>query len=263
MSAAQKFKIPILTYHSIDESGSVISTGANVFRRQMKFLSEANFNVVSLKTLGKSLLENKILPPKTIALTFDDGFENFYSEAFPILNEYNFPATVFLVTDYCGKFNDWAGNLPTLAPRKLMDWNAIKELSNHNIEFAAHSSTHPDLTQISLSEAERELVQSKSTIEERLGVEVMDFAYPYGRFDLPVKRLAQKHFRTACSTILGKAQNGDDLFALKRVDTYYLQNEQIFRAILSGRFDSYLNFRQAMRVLKAAWYSNNKSYSLI
>lgn len=263
MSAAQKIKIPILTYHSIDESASVISTGADAFRQQLKFLSEADFNVVSLKTLGKSLLENKILPPKTIALTFDDGFQNFYSEAFPVLNEYNFPATVFLVTDYCGKFNDWTGNLPALEPSKLMDWSAIKELSNHNIEFASHSQTHPDLTQISAREVERELVQSKSTIEERLGIEVTDFAYPYGKYNSPVRQLAKKHFTTACTTRLGKARNGDDLFSLKRVDTYYLQNEQFFRAILSTGFDLYLSFRQAMRDLKAAWYSNNNSYSLI
>ncbi len=250
MSIAQTSKIPILTYHSIDESGSVISTSPDTFRKQMQFLAGADFNIVSLKTLGESLLENAALPPKTIVLTFDDGFQNFYTSAFPVLNEYNFPATVFLITDYCGKFNDWAGNLLTLEPSKLMDWDEIKELSKNNIEFAAHSRTHPDLTKLNTDKAAREIVESKLVIEERLGVEVTDFAYPYGNYNLPVKQLTEKHFRTACSTRLGKVQAGDDLFSLKRVDTYYLSNDRVFNSILSPNFNLYLNFRQILRDLK-------------
>ena len=257
MNIAQTTKIPILTYHSIDNGGSIISTRAETFRAQMKFLSENNFNVVSLKIFGKHLAENKNLPPKTIVLTFDDGFENFYTTAFPVLNEYNFTATVFLITDYCGKFNNWSSNLPMPKSSKLMNWKEIKELSDYNIEFAAHSRTHPDLTKISLAEAEREMVESKLAIENALGVEVTDFAYPYGAFNSAVRSLAGKHFKTACSTNLGKVKSADDLFSLKRIDAYYLQNEQIFQSILSVKFDLYLSFRQAMRDLKAAWY--NKS----
>ncbi len=250
MNEAQTTKIPILTYHSIDKSGSVISTSPETFRKQMQILGDADFNVISLKTLGKSLLENAALPPKTIVLTFDDGFQNFYTTAFPVLNEYNFPATVFLITDYCGKFNDWSGNLPALERSKLMDWNEIKEISKNNIEFAAHSRTHPDLTKLNTDKAAREIVESKLTVEERLGTEVTDFAYPYGKYNLPVKQLTEKHFRTACSTRLGKVQAGDDLFSLKRVDTYYLSNDRVFNSILSPNFNLYLNFRQILRDLK-------------
>ncbi len=250
MSEAQKTKIPILTYHSIDKSGSVISTDPATFRRQMDFISANAFNVISLKTLGKNLLENLPMPPKTIVFTFDDGFQNFYTTAFPVLNEYKFPATVFLITDYCGKFNDWSGNLPTLERSRLMDWDEIKELNKNNIDFAAHSRTHPDLTKLRADDAACEILESKIIIEERLGVEVTDFAYPYGKYDLTAKRLASKHFRTACSTRLGKVQAGDDLFALKRVDTYYLSNDRIFNSIFSLNFNFYLNFRQALRDLK-------------
>jgi len=250
MNEAQTTEIPVLTYHSIDNSGSVISTDPKTFRKQMQILADADFNVVSLKTLGKSLLENAALPPKTIVLTFDDGFQNFYTTAFPVLNKYNFPATVFLITDYCGKFNDWAGNLPTLEPSKLMDWSEIKELSKNNIEFAAHSRTHPDLTKLNTEKAAREMVESKLTVEERLGVEVTDFAYPYGKYNLPVKQITEKHFRTACSTRLGKVKAGDDFFALKRVDAYYLSNDRVFNSILSDNFNLYLDFRQILRDLK-------------
>jgi peptidoglycan/xylan/chitin deacetylase (PgdA/CDA1 family) len=136
-----------------------------------------------------------------------------------------------------------------------MDWSEIKELNNNGIEFATHSRTHLDLTRISIEEARREMVESKSAVENNLGVEVTDFAYPYGKYNAPVKSVAEEHFRTACSVRLGKAQFGDDLFSLKRLDAYYLSNENFFRSILSTDFDWYMSFRQAMRDIKAACYN--------
>lgn len=255
MKAAQNEKLPILTYHSIDESHSIISTGKETFRSQMKFLSENAFNIVSMKTAAKFILQNRELPAKTIVLTFDDGFENFYTGAFPVLNEYNFTATVFLITDYCGKFNDWAGNLPLLRHSKLMDWSKIKELSAYNVEFASHSRTHPDLTKIPLINAEREIIESKNIIEEKLGNEVINFAYPYGAYNFEVKGLTAKYYQTSCSTAPGKARLRDDPFSLNRIDAYYLRNERIFRSLSAARFDLYMSLRRIMRDLKSSWYS--------
>ena len=243
-------KIPVLTYHSVDESGSVISTDAATFRGQMNFLKGAGFNIVSLGNLIKNFGENKNLPAKTIVLTFDDGFQNFYMEAFPILEEFGFTATVFLVTNYCEKHNDWEGNLPTLERSKLMSWSEIKELYNHGIEFGAHSLSHPDFTKISLEQVERELIESKSVIEDKLGSAVETFAYPYGKFNNAVKRLTAQNYAIACSTNLGKVNAMSDFFQLERVDTYYLKNEKIFKSLNSASFDRYLQFRQVMRNFK-------------
>lgn len=243
-------KIPILTYHSIDKSGSVISTDAATFCQQMKFLKSAGFNVVSLGNLIKNLNENNAQTAKTIVLTFDDGFQNFYAEAFPILEECGFTATVFLVTNYSEKHNDWEGNLPTLERSKLLSWSEIKELHNHGIEFGAHSLSHPDFTKIPLEEVRRELVESKKVIEDKLGSAVETFAYPYGKFNEDVKQLTAQNYAAACSTNLGKIQANSDFFALERVDTYYLKNERIFKSLDSVSFDYYLHFRQAMRKFK-------------
>ena len=250
MTISQTVKIPILTYHSIDDSGSVISTSPPVFQAQMKFLKESNFNVISLNTLVKSSDENKPLPEKSIILTFDDGFQNFYTEAYPILNKYDFTATVFLITDHCGKLNDWTGNLATLEYRKLMNWRDIKELSSQGIVFGAHSKTHPDLTKISIIDAKREMTESKLVIENQLGIKVTDFAYPYGNFNFEIKQIAAQYFKTACSTNLGKVASKDDFFSLKRLDSYYLSNQQIFRSLLSTKFDWYISLRQTMREIK-------------
>ncbi len=161
MSVKRIDRIPILTYHSIDTSGSVVSTAPEVFRRQMKSLSESGYNVVALNNLVEVLANKQTYSPKTVALTFDDGFQNFYTTAFPILKEYGFQATVFLVTDYCGKYNDWGDNLPKLPRSKLLSWQEIKELNKYGIEFGTHTRTHPDLTKIAASRVEGELFESK------------------------------------------------------------------------------------------------------
>ena len=251
MQNAEATKIPILTYHSIDESGSVISTTPKVFQRQMEFLSKTDYNVVSLKNFINSLFDGKSLPPKTIVLTFDDGFQNFYTTAFPVLEKYGFEATVFIVTDYCGKHNNWVGNPSEFPPSKILSWREIKELSDSGIEFGAHTRTHPDLTRISGVQIESEITESKSAIENALGSEVTTFAYPFGKFNSSAKRVAEKMFKAACSTNLGKVNCSSDFFSLERVDAYYLSNPKIFNSLSSKTFDRYLWFRQSLRDFKS------------
>ncbi len=251
MQVTQKVKVPILTYHSIDECGSVISTAPEVFRRQMQFLSENGYKVITLNELIDSLCEHHTPLLKTVALTFDDGFQNFLTEAFPVLEKYGFRATVFLVTDYCGKNNDWAGNPPELPPSKVLSWNEIKELHNNGIEFGGHTRTHPDLTKISDSRVESEIVESKAMIEDSLGSAVTTFAYPFGKFNSTVKRSVERSYKAACSTNLGKVRSGSDFYSLERVDTFYLSNPKIFNRLASRSFDGYMFFGQVMRDFKA------------
>ena len=244
-------KIPILTYHSIDEHRSVISTAPDVFRRQMKSMNAMGLRGISLQTLSRSWTDNNALPKNSVVLTFDDGFENFYTTAFPVLEEYGFQATVFLVTEFCGKNNDWEGNPPNFPPSKLMSWSQVKELSSRGIEFGSHTLTHPDLTRVSEARAKREVVESKATIEDALGRPVTDFAYPYGKFNNSVRQVAAQSFDSACSTNLGKAGADSDLFSLARIDAYYLSRPLIFDSLSSPMFDRYMQVRQAMRDLKA------------
>jgi len=251
MRVTQKVKVPILTYHSIDKSGSVISTAPEVFRRQMQYLSENGYKAVTLNEFISSLSEDKTPFLKTVVLTFDDGFQNFFSEAFPVLEEYGFRATVFLVTEFCGKNNDWAGNPPELPSSKVLSWEEIRQLHGLGIEFGGHSRTHPDLTKVSDSRVESEIVESKAVIENALGGEVTTFAYPFGKFNPDVKQTVEKSYKAAVSTNLGKVRAGSDLFSLERVDTYYLSNPKIFNRLSSQTFDGYLSFRQIMRDFKA------------
>jgi peptidoglycan/xylan/chitin deacetylase (PgdA/CDA1 family) len=247
MQVRQKVSIPVLTYHSIDESNSVISTKPGTFRRQMKFLHENNYRAVSLNGLVNDLNAGKAPPPKTVALTFDDGFRNFFTRAFPILQEYGFGATVFLVTGRCGKNNDWPGNPPGLPRSELLDWREIRELSDNGIDFGSHTRSHPDLTRCSPKELVPEISGSKKELQDRVGKEVATFAYPYGSFNEAVKQMVAENFKGACSTSLGKVHNGSDIFALERLDTYYLTRSGIFERLSTGHFDRYISLRRILR----------------
>jgi peptidoglycan/xylan/chitin deacetylase (PgdA/CDA1 family) len=250
-------RFPILTYHSIDAGGSVISTAPGTFRRQMLFLRDEGWRVAALERLIEDFDAGKQLPAKTAALTFDDGFRNFYEEAFPVLSEFGFGATVFLVTDFCGRNNDWSGNPKSVPRLKLLEWNQIRELSRHKIEFGAHTRTHADLTKLEARQSRAEIVGSKKTIEDAIGKQVNSFAYPYGKFDEQSKRCAAQNFRAACSVWLGKVKDSSDRFALARIDAFYLQNPFVFRAFSSPAFESYLAFRQVLRDFRSVFEFNS------
>jgi peptidoglycan/xylan/chitin deacetylase (PgdA/CDA1 family) len=247
----QKISVPVLTYHSIDASGSVVSTAPETFRRQMEFLYQNGYRAVSLGELISELMTPKPPLPKTVALTFDDGFRNFSERAFPALEKYGFRATVFLVTDFCGRYNDWAGNPKELQRSKLLGWGEIKQLSEAGIEFGSHTRTHKNLTKCLPEVLEAEIVDSKKKIEDKLGLKTTTFAYPFGSFNRDVKSVAAENFEAACSTNLGKVRPESDLFALERIDTYYLSNPEILKKLPAKSFDVYLRVRQLLRDFKA------------
>lgn len=242
-------ELPILTYHSLDDSGSVISVTPSVFAEQMRALHEAGIRTLSLPAATEALRGGRV-PAKVVVLTFDDGFENFYEHAYPVLRRYGFAATNFLVTDYCGKDNSWPTQPAHVERRPLLRWAQVREMSEAGIAFGAHSRTHPDLTRVSSGEAEEEIVASKRAIEQFLERPVESFAYPYGAYDEAVKRLTAAHFPLACSTKLDFATPASDLLALERLDMYYLRHPRLFRRLLSGEVRTYIRLRRLAREVR-------------
>lgn len=229
----------ILTYHSLDESGSVISVRPEVFARQLAALAGAGVKVVPLTEL-------RAAPGPAVALTFDDGFENI-ARAAPVLARHRFPATVFLVTDYCGKQNDWPGQWAGAPRLPLMAWSRIRELSAAGIEFGAHTATHPDLTRLDVSQAREEMLSSKRCIEDATGRPVRSFAYPYGAMSAATRALVGEHFQAGCSTRLGYVTAASSPEALERLDVYYLQRPYWFGRLFGIPARSYLAARAALR----------------
>ena len=233
------YRPTILMYHSIDDSHSAISVSPAKFRAQLHYLKETGYQVLSLAELASSLRAGRELAPKTAVLTFDDGFISTLTVVLPILKEFGFKATVFVVTGHCGDSNVWGHcsnpRFPTLT------WPQVLQLSKEGIEIGAHTVSHPKLTKIPLAWAKEEIANSKRMLEECLGQAVLSFAYPYGSYNQQVRNLVEETgFAAACTIESGTVQSGDDLFLLKRVYVRDSMSMAEFKASLTLAIDWYV-----------------------
>ncbi len=240
----------ILTYHSICTGRSPLRISPSLFAEQMEWLSH-NARLVPLTEVAAALTRKKSLPPRSVALTFDDGFRDFYTDAAPVLRRFGFAATVFLPTAYCGRTNHWPGQPKWVQEQPLLDWSQVLELAEQGFAFGGHGVTHRNLTLLSEAEAEREVLGSKSEIERRTGRPPEFFCYPYGQWNTAVRELVSRHYLGACSTAAAIAEPGSDLFALPRIDAHYIRHPRLFRALFTARFSTYVAGRRLVRRLRS------------
>lgn len=245
-------RIPILTYHSLDESGSVISVRPADFAKHMRSLHNRGLRAVSLAEL-LHVLQDQRNWERTVAITFDDGFENIYHHAMPVLAGYGFAATVFLVSDYCEKDNDWPGQAAHVPRLPLLRWSQVREMAAVGIQFGAHTKTHPNLNRLSDVAAREEILGSKKAIEDRVQHRVDAFAYPYGAYNSLTRGVVREHFGVACSADLGYVRPGCDPVALERLDAFYLRSAYLFRHLFSYRIVAYMRVRRALRDFRKNW----------
>jgi len=208
--------VPILMYHRIiDIPGDRISMPPEKFAAQMRYLRDHGFHAVSLAALHRHLAESVPLPSRPVVLTFDDGYEDNLTTALPILREYGMTGTVFVISGWVGRMNEWEAGQPRC---RLMTWEQLAEWHRAGMEIAAHTMTHPHLPRLTDEEIAKELISCKQVIEERLGIPVNFLCYPYGDVDAGVKRITQE-----CGYLGGVAifENApilrDDPYALRRV----------------------------------------------
>jgi peptidoglycan/xylan/chitin deacetylase (PgdA/CDA1 family) len=208
-------KSAILTYHSLDNSGSRISISPSRFRDHLRALAASGFRVVPLANVRDRA--------GSIAITFDDGYSNFLTEALPLLNHYRMPATVFIVSGFCGGYNEWPSRVHGLPRLRLLNWDEVREVSRFGATIGAHTVHHANLADASRAEAEREMRECKRAIEDRIGLPVGTFAYPYGAAAAAVRDLAKREFHLACGTRLRFTDSRSDPFDLPRIDAGYLR----------------------------------------
>jgi peptidoglycan/xylan/chitin deacetylase (PgdA/CDA1 family) len=243
--------IPILTYHSIDGSGSVISLSSDLFARQMAFLAERKYTTLTFAEAAERLHRRADVPERAVVLTFDDGYRSVHSEAFPVLTRFGFTATIFLVSRFCGRHNDFPGAPRAAGRLPLMNWSEIAEVQTYGIECAAHTRTHPDLRQLSGSELEAEVGGSRADLEDRLGIEIRSFAYPYGHRNARVEEAVRRHYAAACTTRMRMARPGDRSHALGRLDIYYFRRPEMHLPLSGSLLDAYLGVRQILRDMRS------------
>ena len=186
----------------------------------------------------------------SVALTFDDGYRNFADLALPVLEKLQFPATLFVVSEFCGGRNEWpdqpAGVVPSLP---LLSWEELATLPP-SIAIGAHTKTHRDLRKLSREACERELFDSGQEIEQHTGRPARWLAYPYGASSPELRRLAGRHFELAVGTTLAYVSRRSDPFDLPRIDAYYLRRERSLGQIFSGSSAVYLSVRRALRAAR-------------
>jgi peptidoglycan/xylan/chitin deacetylase (PgdA/CDA1 family) len=191
--------------------------------------------------------------PGRVALTFDDGFLNFFERAFPVLCEFRLPATVFVVSGHCGGKNDWPSQPPGIPALALMGWSQLREITRHGISLGVHTVSHPRLDAIPAADMMRELRECQAEVQQRTGEPADVLCYPYGASNTAVRSAAAECFRAACGTEPACVTPESDPMLLPRIDMYYLRNTFWFRSLGTWRGPGYIGARRAFRGLREAF----------
>jgi peptidoglycan/xylan/chitin deacetylase (PgdA/CDA1 family) len=205
-------RVPILMYHYIrvnpdpdDDAGYNLSVTQWDFADQMEYLAGQGFQTVTLAQLVAYFHENRPLPDNPIILTFDDGYADFYTEAYPVLRQYHFTATVFVIT---GLIDNW----------RYLKTEQIQELSASGVEFGGHTTHHVDLRGLDGAGVETEIYDSKVTLDALLGRPSLAFCYPGGGYNYWAMSLVEEAgYQAAVTTRPGQWHMAGDLLALRRV----------------------------------------------
>jgi peptidoglycan/xylan/chitin deacetylase (PgdA/CDA1 family) len=238
--------VPVLMYHSISGGPGPTCIKPETFRLQMAILEETGYRVISLMDVLEWMQGGRELPERCVALTFDDGFMDFATIAFPELHGRGWPATVFVPVAHVGGVDRWETASP-LGHRPLMDWPTISELAANGVDFGGHGVEHRDLKRVRGAALEAEVLNSKQAIEDRTGCEVTSFAAPYGRTDAEVIRVVRRHYRMAVGTTLDRAGRDSDQYDVPRIEMWYFRQTRRWRAFLRGEAESFLLAKRVLR----------------
>jgi peptidoglycan/xylan/chitin deacetylase (PgdA/CDA1 family) len=236
----------ILTYHSVDPSGSVISIDPVVFQRQLEWLANSRVRVVPLEQIMETGRGDD-----AVALTFDDAFRNFRTAAADHIRELGFPCTLFVPSARVGATNRWHDvadpNVPVLP---LLHCDELGDLAESGVTIGAHSRTHPRLGSLPVDQLIDEVVGAADDIEKHIGRRPDAFAYPYGSLNEHVARITRANYRMACTTELRPMGTGEDRALLPRVDMFYLRHAGQLEAWGTARFRVRLSVRSHARAAR-------------
>ena len=224
LTKPKPFRVPVLLYHYVevvtDERDTLrksMSVNPVTFENQLIALKAAGYHFLKPADFTRALTNEIELPEKSVVLTFDDGYRDFYTVVYPVLKRQNVTAINYLVADFIGK----NVNYMTEAQIKEIVADGLVGIGSHTLE-------HPDLTLLSPDKAKTEITESKSRLEQRFGVKIDDFAYPGGYNNEAVQKLVKEAgYLTAVATQLGVTDEKANLFHLPRVRVGGLPGSEI------------------------------------
>jgi len=211
-----KYILPVLMYHNIDEQKDILSVSPKDFDRQMKFLKDNKYNVIKFGEAADLLINKKKIPPKTVVVTFDDGRENNYTQAFLILKKYNIAATMFVIPGHSG--------LPG-----YMTGKQIRELSDDNIEIGSHTLNDVWLPGCEDKKLDEEILGSKIALEQITDKKIDVFCYPVGGVDSNARSaVIRSGYKAACIASSPSNFGPRDIYSLRRVKVSGNKSKNIF-----------------------------------
>ena len=244
--------IRILEYHRVNDhhSDDPLTVSTDQFAKQMAWLAEAGYRPLYLEQVVLAVRNRWRPAEKVVAITLNGGYADNYWNAYPILREHKFAATVFVA----------AGHVETrrLFPRygeaeldRVLSWEELGAMKRGGVAVGTCIMDHPTLTRLPLEDARRDVEHSKAMIEERLGEPVRFAGYPCGMFDTRVRSLVQQAgYRGAVSNRVGANKIGTDYFALRRTGISPRDTLEDFEKKLSGAFDMIDRFGKVLPLRK-------------
>lgn len=200
-------KIPILMYHSVSyEKGNILRVSKENFRVQMKYLKDNNYTTLTIDELYSYMQTGRLLPKKPIVITFDDGYKDNYTNAYPILKEFGLKATVFIITSTIDVEKDFLTS------------NEIKIMDSNNIRIESHTVAHEKLDKTSYKDSIKTLTTSKVKLEKILNRKINYIAYPYGVYnENTIKAVKESGYKLAFSTEFGFIDKNNNIYSLGRI----------------------------------------------
>lgn len=234
----------ILMYHGVERRSSPLFVDPALFAEQVDAIARSGLTVLTIGEVGQRLREGT-LPSEAVALTFDDAFASVVENAAPHLVERGLRATIFCVAGHLGGTNAWPSAREDAPLAALADGPDLAHLVRLGFEIGAHGMAHEPLVMRDPQTIREEVVDARALLEQRIGVDVSSFAYPYGAVpSAPARDAVSLTYSAACTTRIGRVGPETSPFELPRVDSHYLRSRRVFDAVLEGRANGYLATRR-------------------
>ena len=222
-----------LNYHIINRAISdSIAIAEEAFEQQIAYLHTHDYTALSLEQAIADLDGDQQTPPRSVLLTFDDGYADTFHVALPRLQAYGMRATLFIITGYIGQSNRW--NTRACYDAQHMTWDEVRHWHENGGDLGGHSHLHHCMTRLNPEELHGTVEQNKRLLEEETGSAPRAFAYPYGRFNPAVIDVVRRHYKLAFATDGGTWDARGNRYAINRLTVFPAWSIEEFAARLGS-----------------------------